>query len=158
MVRSAATPRVSNHEAMGYALMILPKRNARLVLHHHGGADRDATVEIGDVVIGHAEATGGNRLADRLRLVGAVNAIQRRSQIHGARAERIVDAAGHVTRQIGATRQHLRGRGPARPFLLGGDAVSATPAKAVTADADAVAKRLAVGEDEIQPPLGGVYH
>jgi hypothetical protein len=28
MVRSAATPRVSNHEAMGYALMILPKRNA----------------------------------------------------------------------------------------------------------------------------------
>jgi hypothetical protein len=28
MVRSAATPRVSNHEATGYALMILPKRYA----------------------------------------------------------------------------------------------------------------------------------
>jgi hypothetical protein len=27
MVGSAATPRVSNHEAMRYAVMILPKRN-----------------------------------------------------------------------------------------------------------------------------------
>jgi hypothetical protein len=28
MVRSAATPRVSNHEAMGYTVMILLKLNA----------------------------------------------------------------------------------------------------------------------------------
>jgi hypothetical protein len=28
MVRSAATPRVSNHEATGYAVTIQPKRNA----------------------------------------------------------------------------------------------------------------------------------
>jgi hypothetical protein len=28
MVRSAAAPRVSNHEAKGYAVMIQPKRNA----------------------------------------------------------------------------------------------------------------------------------
>ena len=64
-----------------------------------------------------------------------------------ARAERIFDAAGHVARQVGPPRQHLRGRGPARPFLLGGDAVDAAPAEAVAADTDAVAQRLAVGED-----------
>jgi len=28
MVRSAATPRVSNHEAVGYAVMLPRKRNA----------------------------------------------------------------------------------------------------------------------------------
>ena len=120
-------------------------RQSRLVLHDDRGADGDATIEIGDVLIGHAEAAGRYRLADRLRLVRAVDAIQRRAQIHGARAERIVDAAGHVARQIGPPRQHLRGRRPARPFLLGGDAVGAAPAEAVAADADAVAQRLAVG-------------
>ena len=78
-----------------------------LVQHHHRGADRDAVIEVGDVVIGHAEAAGRHRLADRLRLVGAVDAVQRRAQIHRAGAERVVDAAGHVARQIVAPRQHL---------------------------------------------------
>src|ERR1700732_1247273 len=91
----------------------------RLVLHYHGGTDRDAVIEIGDVVVGHAEAAGGYRLADGFRLVGAMDAVQRRSKIHRPRPERVVDAAGHMPRQIGASRQHLRGWGPARPFLLG---------------------------------------
>src|SRR5262249_9543128 len=39
--------------------------------YDHGGADPDAAVEIGDVLVGHAEAAGRHRLADRLRLVGA---------------------------------------------------------------------------------------
>src|SRR6202158_1976642 len=121
------------------------------------GNDAAAIIKIGHAVIGHAEAARGYRLADRLRLVGAVNAIQRRAQIHGAGAKRIVDAARHVARQIGPTRQHLRGRGPARPFPLRRDAVDAAPAKAVAADTDAVAKRLALRQDEIKPPLGGVY-
>src|SRR6266851_4426045 len=131
-------------------------RGAALVFHDHGGADGDATIEIGDVVIGHAEAAGGYRLADRLRLVGTVDAVKRGAQIHGPRSERIVDAAGHVARQVGTTRQHLRGRGPVRPFFLGGDAVGAAPAKTVAADTDAVAKRLAIGEHEVKPPLGGI--
>src|SRR6202022_732904 len=122
---------------------------AGLVFHDHGGADGDTIIEIGHVFIVHAEAAGGYGLADGLRLVGTVNAIKRRSQIHGPRSERVVDAAGHVARQIGAARQHLRRRRPARPFLFGGDAMDATPAKTVTADTDAVTQRLAVGKDEI---------
>src|SRR6266436_5201176 len=130
---------------------------AALVPHDHGGANGDAVVEIGDVFVGHAEAAGRYRLADRLRLVGAVNAIKRRAEIHGAGAERIVDAARHVPRQIGPPRQHLRGRRPARTFLLGGYAVDAAPAKAIAADANAVPQRLAVGQHEVKPPLGGIY-
>src|SRR6266404_842406 len=129
---------------------------AALVLHDHRGADGDAAIEIGDVLIGHAEAAGGYRLADGFGLVGTVDAIKRGAQIHGPRPERVVDAAGHVARQVGATRQHLRGRGAARPFFLGGDAVGAAPAKTVAADTDAIAKRLAIGEHEVKPPLGGV--
>src|SRR5258707_11945698 len=86
---------------------------AALVPHDHGGANGDAVVEIGDVFVGHAEAAGRYRLADRLRLVGAGNAIKRRAEIHGAGAERIVDAARHMARQVGPPRQHLRGGGPA---------------------------------------------
>ena len=56
----------------------------------------------------------------------------------------------------GRRAQHLRRRRPARPFLLGGDAVGAAPAEAVAADADAVAQRLAVAEHEIEPSFGGV--
>ncbi len=35
--------------------------------------------------------------------------------------------------------------------------MDAGPAKAVAADTDAVAKRLALRQDEVKPPLGGVY-
>src|SRR5258705_7406274 len=129
---------------------------AALVPHDHGGANGDAVVEIGDVFVGHAEASGRHRLADRVRLVGAVNAIKRRAQIHGPRPERVVDAARHMARQGGPPRQQLRRRGPARPFLFRRDAVDAGPAKAVAADTDPVAKRLSLMQDEVKPPLGGV--
>src|SRR5437899_1226355 len=36
-------------------------RGAALVSHDHRGADGDAAIEIGDVVVGHAEAAGGYR-------------------------------------------------------------------------------------------------
>src|SRR5882672_1420913 len=131
-----------------------PRYRRSLVLDDNRGADGDAAIEIGHVLIGHAEASGGNRLSDRLGLVGAVDAIERRSQIHRPRAERIVDAARHVARQVGTPSQHLDRRSPARPFLLRGNAVGSTPAEAVAADADAVADRLAVTEHEIEPALG----
>src|SRR6267143_6651942 len=59
----------------------------RLILDDDRGADGYAAVEIGHVLIGHTEASGGNRLSDRLGLVGTVDAIERRSQIHRPRAE-----------------------------------------------------------------------
>ena len=73
---------------------------AVLVLHDHHGADGDPVIKIGHIFIGHAEAAGRHRLSDRLRLVGAVNAIERRAQIERAGAERVFDAAGHVARQV----------------------------------------------------------
>jgi hypothetical protein len=127
----------------------------RLVSDNHRGADGDAIVQVGDVFIGHADAAGGHRMADGFRLVRAMNAIERRAQIHGAGAERVLDAARQVTRQIRPSRQHLRGRGPARPFLFGGDAMGAAPAKTLAADTDAVSEGLAVGENQIKSPLAG---
>src|SRR5262249_30330947 len=106
--------------------------------------------------VGHAKAARRNRLSDRLRLVGAMNAIERRAQIHRARAERIFDAAGHVARQVGAAAQHLRRWGPARPFLLRGNAVGSTPAEAVPAAAKAVAPPLAARQYWVEPPFAGV--
>src|SRR5256714_11405709 len=129
---------------------------ARLVLDDDRGPNSPPAIEIGHVLIGHAEASGRHRLSDRLGLVGAVDAVERRSQIHRARAERIVDAARHVARQIRPPPQHLRRRRPARPFLLRRNAVGSTPAEAVAANADAVPYRLAIAENEIEPAFSGV--
>ena len=119
------------------------------------GADPGAAVEVDDVVVGHADAAGRHRLADRVGLVRAVDAIERAGEVHRARAERIVDAALHVARQVGTAPQHLRRRGPVRPFALVGDVGHARPGEARPADADAVSQRLMVGQDVIEPPLAG---
>src|SRR5882672_1661412 len=95
-------------------------------------------------------------MAKSLRLIRSMDAVQRRAEIHGAGAERIFDAARHVARQVRPARPHLRGRCPARPFLLRRNAVDAAPAEAITADADAITQCPAVAEDEIKPALGGV--
>src|SRR5436190_13785712 len=50
--------------------------DARSLLHDDSRADRHAIVEIDDILIAHAEAAGGHRLPDRLRLVRAVDAVQ----------------------------------------------------------------------------------
>src|SRR2546423_4612999 len=126
--------------------------------HDHRRSDRDAIVEVHDVLIGHPEAARGHRLADGLRLVRAVDAVERGAEIHSARAERVVETAGHVARQVGTPSQHLCGRGPARPLLLGGDTLHPAPGEAVAADTDAVADRLAVAGDEIEAPLRGIDH
>ena len=73
--------------------------------HDHLGADADAAVEVDHVLVGHAEAARRYGLADGLGLVRAVDAVERGAEIHRARAERIVDAALHVTGQVGAPRR-----------------------------------------------------
>ena len=49
-----------------------------LLLHDHLGADPHPVVEIDHVVVGHPEAARRHGLADRLRLVRAVDAVKRR--------------------------------------------------------------------------------
>src|SRR5216684_2515423 len=67
MVRSAATPRVSNHEAMGYAVIILLMEwNARPNAHLHRYPHRRAkpahrTVAERDVAAMRARDVAGNR-------------------------------------------------------------------------------------------------
>src|SRR6266446_6798605 len=107
-------------------------------------ADIDAAVQIDHVLIAHPDAAGRDVGADCPRFVGAVNAIERRSQIHRACAERVLRAAFHVPRQIGAPRQHFRWRRPCRPFLLRGNLLDARPGESGTTDPDAVAHGLAV--------------
>ena len=131
-------------------------RGAKPLAHDHGGADGDPLVEVLDVVVGHAEAAGRLRLTDRIRIVRAVDAIERAAEIHGPRAERIVFAAGHLHRQSPLPRPHLRRRRPGRPFLLGGNPVSAFPLEAGPPDADGIAKRVAALLHEVEFALGGV--
>ena len=61
------------------------------------GADAGALVEMLDILVHHADAAGRHVEADRPGLVGAVDAEDRVAaalvEIHGAGAERIVDAA-----------------------------------------------------------------
>ena len=89
--------------------------------HDDARADRHAVVEVDHVVVDQAEAAGRDRVADRLRRVGAVDAVDRLAEIHGAGAERIAGSAGHEARQIGLALDHLRRRMPVRPFGLAGD-------------------------------------
>src|SRR3954470_24462292 len=50
--------------------------------HDHLGAYIDAAVEVGNVFIGHPDATRRNMGADGPGLVGPVDAIERRAEIH----------------------------------------------------------------------------
>src|SRR5580698_7844868 len=114
------------------------------------GADLDAVVEVLDVLVAHADAAGGHILTDGPGLVGAVNAVECRAEIHRARAERIADTASHEMRNAGLPRDHLRRRRPIRPLFLRGDGLHPRPGKTGAADADAVAQRLAAVLDQKQ--------
>src|SRR5262249_7873620 len=94
--------------------------------------------------------------ADGVGAIGAVDAVNRGAEIHRARAERVARAAGHETRQIGLARDHLRRRGPVRPFLLVGDGRKSLPLEAVAADADSITQRPPAGLDQIEVALGGL--
>src|SRR5215213_9818506 len=125
----------------------------RLLLHDHLGSDLHAIVQIDDVLVGQPKAARRYRLPDRLRFVRAVDAVKRGAEIHRARAERVVGSAYHVARQVGPPSQHLSGRRPTRPFFLGSDGLDAAPAETVPANTNAIADRLSVSENVIEPPL-----
>ena len=117
------------------------------------GADRNPAIKVGHVVIDEPEAARRNRLADRLRRVGAVDAINGIAEVHGAGAERIAWTTGHEARQVGLPRDHFRRRAPIRPFGLPRNLQQALPGEAVAADADAVAQRVSLILYEIKMTL-----
>ena len=118
--------------------------------HDDAGADLGALEQVGDVLVQHADAARRDELADRRGLVGAVDAVDGRTEIHRAGAQRIAGAAGHEARQIGLALDHLGRRMPIRPLGLAGDLLHAGPGEAVAADADAVADRAATAEHVIE--------
>ena len=85
-----------------------------------------------------------------------MDAVDGRTEIHRARAERIARAARHEARQIGLTVDHLRRRMPIRPLGLAADLLHARPGEAITADADAIADRTAAAENIIEVGMGRI--
>ena len=124
--------------------------------HHDAGADLDALEQVGDVLVQHADAARGDELADGRGLVGAVDAVHGRAEIHGARTERITGAAGHEARQVGLALDHFGRRMPVRPLGLLGDLLHAGPGKAVAANAHAVADGASATEHVIEVGVGRI--
>ena len=119
-------------------------------------ADLDPAVEVDDVFVAHADAAGRHLRADGPGLVRAVDAVERRAEIHGARAERIFGPADHVARQVRPASQHLAGRGPIRPFAFVADVVHPRPGEAGPTHADAIAQGAAAGLHQVEQPLASI--
>src|SRR5262245_19035437 len=117
--------------------------------HDDAGADRAAQIELRDILVQHADAAGRHRLADRGRLVGAVDAEQRVlvvivEQVKRAGTQRVLRTARHAVGEgtgHRVTLDHLLGREPPGPFRLAADLGAAGPFEALAADTDAVAHR-----------------
>ena len=120
------------------------------------GAHRDSPIQVGDVVVHEPEAARRYGAADGLRLVGAVDAVDRGAEIERARAHRIARTARHEARQIRLALDHLRRRRPVGPFRLPGDLEQSLPLEAFAADADAVADRPVVSLNEVEIAIGGI--
>src|SRR6516165_10119422 len=93
----------------------------RLLPHDHLGPHRHAIVEVGHVGIDQPETAGRYLGPDRIRPVGAVDAVDGGAEIHGARAEWITGSARHEAWQIRLALDHLRWRHPVGPFRLARD-------------------------------------
>ena len=118
--------------------------------HHHARANLDAGVQVRDVLVGEPDAARGYEGPDGGRLIGAVNAINGVTEIKRARAERVTIAAGHEARKVRLALDHLLRWIPIGPFRLPGNSLRAGPGEALAADANPVAKRLALAEHEIE--------
>src|SRR5271166_6783927 len=120
------------------------------------GADRHPIVKVDHVVVDEPKAARRDGVADRLRLVRAVDAVHGLTEVHRARAHRIARAARHETRQVGLALDHFRRRTPVRPFLLARDLLQAGPLEALSTDTNAVADGPVVGLDEIEKALARI--
>src|SRR5208337_4996437 len=92
-------------------------------------------------------------MADRFRLVGAMDTIDGLPEIERARAQGVAWTAGHEPRQIGLAFNHFRRRPPVRPLLLARNALQAGPLEAFAAHADAVAKGPVVPLQHVKETL-----
>src|SRR5689334_4835227 len=108
-----------------------------------GGSHPHAAVEIDHVLVGHADTAGRDRLADILRLVGAVDAVEcvlaAFVEIDSPGTKR-VPRATRDARRIWAKPRLDVGRGyPVRPFRHAADLSHTRPCLSLLAHRDAVA-------------------
>src|SRR5215470_16132438 len=126
--------------------------------HDDPSADRHPLVEVDDLVVRQTEAARRHGMADRLRLVGAMDAVDRVAEIHRAGAERVARTTCHPTRQVGLARNHFRRRCPVGPFRLARDCLEPGPLESLAADADAVAQCPVVALDDVEEALRRIDH
>jgi len=81
------------------------------LLDHNARADADAIVQIHDVLVVHADAAVGDKVADRARLVRTVNGILATGKGHSRIAHRVTGrtASDHL-RQVRFVASHRGGR------------------------------------------------
>src|SRR5262245_45280801 len=127
--------------------------SCRFAQLRRGGSDDDdwclaghAAIEVDHILIDHAHAAGRHGLADGPPLRRSMNPVTGvlivSVEIECARTERVIEPAGLTAApflQFRLADDHLRGRGPCRPFLAVLDVRAALPAKAVTPDPHAIA-------------------
>src|SRR5262245_8826913 len=106
--------------------------------HDDPGADRHPVVEVDHVVVHQPETARRHGVPDRLRLVGAVDAVDRAAEIQRARAQRIAGTASHEAGEVGLARDHLGRWGPVGPLRLARDLLQSGALDALAPAADPV--------------------
>src|SRR5690606_25972965 len=79
-----------------------------------------------------------------------VDAVEGRTNVKRACAERVVGTTSHLDRQTRLALAHFGGRCPGRPFSLAGNLVCSGPLEALAADTDGVARGLAIAVHVIE--------
>ena len=110
-----------------------------MLSNNYPRTDRDTLVKIDDIVVNKAKAPRRNSLAYSFRCVGAVNPVDRSTEVHGTSAHRIAGPTSRKPRQIRLPLNHLGQRMPIRPLSLARYLQKPLPSEALAANAYAVA-------------------
>src|SRR4051812_19010517 len=124
--------------------------------HDDASADRDAAIQIDHVGVEHSDTAARNPVSNRFGQVGAVNTIDRATEINGAGAERVTLTSRHPAWKIRLALDHLLRRRPVGPLGHTGYGLRAGPSEAVPPDANAIADRRSVTEDVVEVGLSGI--
>jgi hypothetical protein len=92
-------------------------------------------------------------MANGLRCIRAVNAVDRSTEVHCTSAQWIARSARHEPRKIGLPFNHLGRRMLIRPLGLVRYFEKALPSKALATDANAVAQRSRFALNEVEVAL-----
>src|SRR5262245_5536503 len=126
--------------------------------HVHRGADLSHRSEMQDVRVKHPGTSRRGCTSNRLRIIGAVDAIEGIAQIERHRPQRILDAARHLLGKAWVAFTHFRGGIPIRPRLLAAYCFSTCPVKTLAADGDPVFVSMITWKNVIEFATTGIDH